>query len=77
MIALSDRTDSVLNSLIEAARRGDREALGDLLQRHDGYLKLLVSSHLDARLQSRVNAFRRRPKRPFLKHIAIFGQVPR
>ena len=56
MIAPSDSTDSLLHDLLEAARRGDRDALGDLLQRHSGYLQLLVSGRLDKRLQSRVNA---------------------
>ena len=56
MIAPSDSTDSLLRDLLQAARHGDRDALGDLLQRHSGYLKLLVSGRLDNRLQSRVNA---------------------
>lgn len=56
MIAPSDSTDAALADLIDAARRGDREALGELLQRHAGYLKLVVSGRLNTRLQSRVNA---------------------
>ena len=72
MIAPSDSTDSLLRDLLQAARRGDRDALGDLLQRHSGYLKLLVSGRLDNRLQSRVNASDV-VRRPFLKLTGIFG----
>ncbi|WP_417736701.1 sigma-70 family RNA polymerase sigma factor [Rosistilla oblonga] len=42
-------------SLLEAARGGDSEALGCLLQWYANYLTLLASTQLDRRLQRRLN----------------------
>lgn len=56
MMVSSDSSGVAPELLIGAARRGNREALGELLQRYDNYLKLLLCGRLDSRLQSRVNA---------------------
>jgi len=42
--------------LISRARAGDREALGDLLEMHRGYLKVLAQRYLEGPLEARVDA---------------------
>ena len=47
---------SEIDSLILRARGGDAQALGELLERHRGYLKVLAQRMLDARIQARLDA---------------------
>ena len=47
--------DQEFNQLLLAARNGDRDALGQLLQWYTNYLRLLASSQLDRRLRRRLN----------------------
>lgn len=48
--------DSRVATLVERARSGDGEALGELLEKHRPYLRLLAERQLDPRLQSRIDA---------------------
>jgi RNA polymerase sigma-70 factor (ECF subfamily) len=48
-------TDTVEAALVDRARGGDRQALGDLLERHQDRLLRLVGFRLDRRLQGRVD----------------------
>ncbi len=47
---------SNIDSLIVRARCGDAEALGELLERHRGYLKVLAQRMLDGRMRARLDA---------------------
>lgn len=47
---------NTVGELIRRAREGDREALGDLLDKHRAYLKILSQRHLDGALAARVDA---------------------
>lgn len=49
-------TESNLISLVEQARAGDTLALGELLEKHRPYLRLLAERQLDPRLDARVDA---------------------
>jgi RNA polymerase sigma-70 factor (ECF subfamily) len=53
---MSHSTDGELANLLTAAKAGCGESLGKLLDRYANYLKLLVESRLDRRLQSRLSA---------------------
>ena len=44
-----------ISQLISAAREGDGEHLGELLQKYANYLRLMALTHMDARLRSRVS----------------------
>jgi len=43
------------DQLLEIARQGDRQALGDLLQAYYNYLQILATTQLDRRLQRRLS----------------------
>jgi RNA polymerase sigma-70 factor (ECF subfamily) len=45
-----------IETLVERARQGDAEALGQLLQQHRPYLRLLALRMLDARVGARIDA---------------------
>jgi len=45
-----------IETLVERARQGDSEALGQLLQQHRPYLRLLALRTLDARVGARIDA---------------------
>jgi RNA polymerase sigma-70 factor (ECF subfamily) len=49
-------TESHIATLLERARSGDREALGELLEEYRPYLRLLAERELDPRLEARVDA---------------------
>lgn len=49
-------TDSTIEELIRRARAGDAAALGELLNRHRAYLRLLAQRRLDTAAQARVDA---------------------
>jgi RNA polymerase sigma-70 factor (ECF subfamily) len=51
-----DLSDASLERLIQRACQGDRVALGELLDRHRAYLKVLALRQLDSRLDSRLDA---------------------
>jgi RNA polymerase sigma-70 factor (ECF subfamily) len=53
---LSTRTTPDPESLLQRARAGDGPALGQLLERHRNYLKLLARLHGDKRLQGKCDA---------------------
>lgn len=53
---MSHSTDGELATLLAAAKAGCRESLGKLLDRYANYLKLLVETRLDRRLQPRLSA---------------------
>ena len=50
------QTNSVVKELIRRARSGDQEALGQLLQRHRGYLRVIAQRQIDGKLAVRVDA---------------------
>lgn len=41
--------------MLDRARRGDREALGELLEQYRGYLLVLANRYLDPRLRKRID----------------------
>jgi RNA polymerase sigma-70 factor (ECF subfamily) len=49
-------TDLHIATLVHRAREGDAEALGELLEKHRPYLRLLAERQLDPRLEARVDA---------------------
>lgn len=49
-------TESRLITLVQQARMGDAAALGELLETHRPYLRLLAERQLDPRLDARVDA---------------------
>jgi RNA polymerase sigma-70 factor (ECF subfamily) len=49
-------TESRLITLVEQARMGDAAALGELLEKHRPYLRLLAERQLDPRLEARIDA---------------------
>ncbi len=51
-----NQTASTLNELIRRARAGDREALGDLLEQHRAYLRVLTDRKFDKGLGQRLDA---------------------
>jgi RNA polymerase sigma-70 factor, ECF subfamily len=53
---MSRSTDGEIAELLAEARTGSSASLGRLLDRYANYLKLLVGSQLDKRLQSRLSA---------------------
>lgn len=48
--------DQLFGDLLQRARTGDSEALGQLLQWYINYLTILASSQLDSRLRGRMNS---------------------
>jgi RNA polymerase sigma-70 factor (ECF subfamily) len=55
-LALTNSVHSSLESLLVQARGGDAEALGELLERHRGFLKVLAQRMLSNRVQARLDA---------------------
>ncbi len=53
---VSEAETSPSEDLLKAARAGDGECLGRLLQSYRNYLKLLASTQIDRRLQARFSA---------------------
>lgn len=54
--AVTNRGESRnFDHLLESARQGDRQSLGDLLQAYNNYLQILASTQLDRRLQRRLS----------------------
>jgi RNA polymerase sigma-70 factor (ECF subfamily) len=53
---MSQSTDGELTDLLAAAKAGCRESLGKLLDRHANYLRIVVESRMDRRLQPRLSA---------------------
>ncbi|MFO1062483.1 MAG: sigma-70 family RNA polymerase sigma factor [Pirellulales bacterium] len=51
----ADGSDNGFAELLESARGGDREALGELLQWYCNYLTILATTQLDRRLQRRLS----------------------
>lgn len=49
-------SESRLVTLVEQARMGDASALGELLEKHRPYLRLLAERQLDPRLDARIDA---------------------
>jgi RNA polymerase sigma-70 factor, ECF subfamily len=52
----SSSVDSRLDQLLVQARSGDPDALGELLERHRGFLKVLAQRMLGGRVQARLDA---------------------
>ena len=48
--------NSQVRTLIRRARKGDQDALGELLDRHRAYLRVLAKRHVDGKLAVRVDA---------------------
>jgi RNA polymerase sigma-70 factor (ECF subfamily) len=51
-----DNNSSATLGLLERARAGDRQALGEIFSRHRERLRRMVEMRLDARLQARIDA---------------------
>jgi len=49
-------SNSDVEELIRLAKLGDREALGDLLERHRGYLRVMAQRHIFGKLAARLDA---------------------
>jgi RNA polymerase sigma-70 factor (ECF subfamily) len=45
-----------VRKLLEQARRGDRDALGKILENYRAYLRIMAQRHLDGRLAARIDA---------------------
>src|SRR5437763_4179287 len=56
MGTLMDNNSSATLGLLERARAGDRQALGEIFSRHRERLRRMVEMRLDARLQARIDA---------------------
>jgi RNA polymerase sigma-70 factor (ECF subfamily) len=54
--SLLNSVQSQIDQLITRARNGDSRALGELLEKHRGYLKVLAQRMLGAQLQTRLDA---------------------
>lgn len=53
---MSERVGPITETLLDQARAGDDQALGDLLESHRGYLMVLARVQIGRRLQGKVDA---------------------
>jgi len=51
-----NQSHSAVEELLRRARRGDREALGELLEQHRAYLRILAERYIYGQLAARVDA---------------------
>ncbi|GAG38626.1 unnamed protein product, partial [marine sediment metagenome] len=51
-----NQIDDAAEELIQRARRGDREALGELLEQHRAYLRAMAEKRISGKLATRIDA---------------------